>query len=325
MSPLFHISQAGEKNPLPQSPWIVAWIPSSQKISMKSPYQIIIGEAPERHVCWLKKSHEYCIPVKNTPSVNQVLCVNKNPIGSPRFLVSLFFYGFSYALWFSRRATSCFCCPKPPPAAPWPSFAAPSAVPRRRLSSSRVRWNLERFRDIIPQIWWVHPKMWWFMGLFSWIYGNHPQISRILRSSPKMVISMVFFPWIHIHLQFGEVLKSGELSQKMFLAAVHGFNLCVWTDHGSHSKPEQDVRNLEPLLLLGCKASDDVCGLVWYPEHTIWIGKQWLTTWLLQYPIFRRLPSTSCEPTGLFFHSNTTLRLWQWGPKCPIRLIHIPT
>ena len=215
MSPLFHISQAGEKNPLPPSPWIVAWIPSSQKISMKSPYQIIIGEAPERHVCWLKKSHEYCIPVKNTPSVNQVLCVNKNPIGSPRFLVSLFFYGFSYALWFSRRATSCFCCPKPPPAAPWPSFAAPSAVPRRRLSSSRVRWNLERFRGHHPpnmvsssqnvviygtflmdlresspkfQEFWGHPQKWWYLWFF--------------------------FPWIHIHLQFGEVLKSGELSPK---------------------------------------------------------------------------------------------------------------
>lgn len=26
------------------------------------------------------------------------------------------------------------------------------------------------------------------------------------------------------------------------------------TDHGSHSKPERDVINLEHLLLLGCKA-----------------------------------------------------------------------
>ena len=45
------------------------------------------------------------------------------------------------------------------------------------------------------------------------LVAHHTQIF-FHRSSPKMVISMVFFPWIHIHLQFGEVLKSGELSPK---------------------------------------------------------------------------------------------------------------
>lgn len=214
MSPLFHISQAGEKNPLPQSPWIVAWIPSSQKISMKSPYQIIIGEAPERHVCWLKKSHEYCIPVKNTPSVNQVLCVNKNPIGSPRFLVSLFFMGFPMLYGF--------------PGEPRVASAAQSHPQQHR---GRALPRLPRFRvdawaraesgeiwrglgDIIPQIWWVHPKMWWFMGLFSWIYGNHPPNFKNSEVIPKNGDIYGFFPWIHIHLQFGEVLKSGELSPK---------------------------------------------------------------------------------------------------------------
>lgn len=255
MSPLFHISQAGEKNPLPQSPWIVAWIPSSQKISMKSPYQIIIGEAPERHVCWLKKSHEYCIPVKNTPSVNQVLCVNKNPIGSPRFLVSLFFMGFPMLYGF--------------PGEPRVASAAQSHPQQHR---GRALPRLPRFRvdawaraesgeiwrglgDIIPQIWWVHPKMWWFMGLFSWIYGNHPPNFKNSEVIPKNGDIYGFFSmdshsssvWWSTKIWW-IVPKKCSLQQCMVSISVSG------TDHGSHSKPEQDVRNLEPLLLLGCKA-----------------------------------------------------------------------
>lgn len=191
-----------------------------------------------------------------TPQALTKFCAStKIPLVLLDFWCHFFFYGFSYALWFSRRATSCFCCPKPPPAAPWPSFAAPSAVPRRRLSSSRVRWNLERFRGHHPpnmvsssqnvviygtflmdlresspkfQEFWGHPQKWWYLWFFS------------MDSHSSSVWWSTKIWWI--------VPKKCSLQQCMVSISVSG------TDHGSHSKPEQDVRNLEPLLLLGCKA-----------------------------------------------------------------------
>lgn len=216
MSPLFHISQAGEKNPLPQSPWIVAWIPfiSSQKIHEVALSDHHWGEAPERHVCWLKKSHEYCIPV----IVNQALtkfCASKIPLVLLDFWwCQHFFMGFPMLYGFPgepRVASAAQSHPQQHRGRALPR------LPRFRVDVWARAESGEIWRDlgeIIPQIWWVHPKIWWFMGLFSWIYGNHPPNFKNSEVIPKNGDIYVFFPWIHIHLQFGEVLKSGESSPK---------------------------------------------------------------------------------------------------------------
>ena len=73
-----------------------------------------------------------------------------------------------------------------------------------------------------------HPQKWWHLCFFS------------MDSHSSSVWWSTKIWWI--------IPKKCSLQQCMVSISVSG------TDHGSHSKPEQDVRNLEPLLLLGCKA-----------------------------------------------------------------------